>query len=195
MARARPAHSPSRRVAAYLTCAVEVGEQDKPGFSWRRHRAAIDVEAAADGWSVLLTSLDPDHADTSETLIRYQSQPIVERRYSEFKGPLAPAPLFLQHDRRITALLHVIHLALLVFCLTERQARRALEASQEMNGFYPGNHKTRPTGRLVFGVLRRLQLVPARHGVGPQVPLPDRIQTRLLDMPGTGPTRSRRLTP
>jgi transposase len=184
-----------RRVAAYLTCTIEADGQDKPGFSWSWNTAAIDAEAAADGWYALLTSLDPDQADASEVLIRYKGQPIVERRYSDFKGPLAVAPLFLQHNRRITALIHVICLALLVFCLIERQVRNALHPEETMSGFYPGNQKTRPTGRLIFQVLGRLQLVPARHGVGPQVPLPDRIQTRLLDMLGTDPTRPRWLTP
>jgi transposase len=51
---------------------------------------------------------------------------VVERRYHDFKGPLAVAPVFLRHNRRITALITVICLALLVFCLFERQVRQAL---------------------------------------------------------------------
>ena len=43
----------------------------------------------------------------------------------EFKGPLAVAPLFLKTNRRITALITVICLALLIFCLAERQVRKS----------------------------------------------------------------------
>jgi hypothetical protein len=50
----------------------------------------------------------------------------VERRYGEFKGPLAVTPLFLKTSRRIAALITVICLALLIFCLIERQVRNAL---------------------------------------------------------------------
>lgn len=45
----------------------------------------------------------------------------MERRSSAFKGPLAVAPLFLKNNRRIAALITVICLALLIFCLIERQ--------------------------------------------------------------------------
>ena len=40
---------------------------------------------------------------------------MVERRYGEFKGPLAVTPLFLKTSRRIAALITVICLALLIF--------------------------------------------------------------------------------
>ena len=45
---------------------------------------------------------------------------MAERRYGEFKGPLAVTPLFLKTSRRIAALITVICLALLIFCLTGR---------------------------------------------------------------------------
>jgi predicted ABC-type exoprotein transport system permease subunit len=45
-------------------------------------------------------------------------------RYGNYKGPLAVAPLFLKHNRRIEALITVICLALLVFCLIERHIRQ-----------------------------------------------------------------------
>ena len=51
---------------------------------------------------------------------------MVERRYGEFKGPLAVTPLFLKTSRRIAALIAVICLALLIFCLIERPVRKAL---------------------------------------------------------------------
>ncbi|QKW48231.1 hypothetical protein [Streptomyces buecherae] len=53
----------------------------------------------------------------AQVLIHYKGQGTVERRYHDFKDPLAVAPVFVQHNRRVAALIQVIRLALLVFCL------------------------------------------------------------------------------
>jgi transposase len=62
---------------------------------------------------------------------------LVKRRYRDFKGPLAVAPIFLHHNWRVAALITVIFLALLVFCLIERQVRQALSSEQTMRSLYP----------------------------------------------------------
>jgi hypothetical protein len=54
-------------------------------------QAAIDAEAATNGWYALLSNLPPDDADTTQVLIIYKGQEAVERRYSAFKGP-SPSP-------------------------------------------------------------------------------------------------------
>ena len=92
----------------------------KPTLSWHFDQAALAAEAATDGWYGLLTNLDPAQVDAAEVLARYKGQEVVERRYGAFKGPLAVAPLFVQSNRRIQALVTVICLALLIFCLVER---------------------------------------------------------------------------
>ncbi|MBB4782945.1 hypothetical protein [Streptomyces rapamycinicus] len=91
-------------------------------------------------------------------MIRYKGQGTVERRYHDFKGPLAVAPVFVQHNRRVAALIQVICLALLVFCLIERQVRCALGPEQTMTGLYPDNRRVRPTGRMIFYHLGELTL-------------------------------------
>ncbi|MGW2207320.1 hypothetical protein [Streptomyces sp. NPDC001774] len=70
--------------------------------------------------------LPAEQADPAQVLIQYKGQGAVERRCADFKGPLAVTPVFVQHNRRAAALIQVICLALLVFCLIERQVRRAL---------------------------------------------------------------------
>ena len=60
----------------------------------------------------------------------------MERRYGNLKGPLAVAPMFLNSNRRIAALITVISLALLVFCLIEREARRNLAPETKIDGLY-----------------------------------------------------------
>ncbi|WP_432076882.1 hypothetical protein [Streptomyces wuyuanensis] len=74
------------------------------------------------------------------------------------QGPLAVAPVLVQHNRRVAALIQAICLALLVFCLIERQVRRALGPEQTMRGLYPGNRRVRPTGRMIFYHLGELTL-------------------------------------
>jgi transposase len=116
----------ARRVTAYLR--AEVGtdtDTSKPTLHWWFDQAAIDTETATDGWYALLSNL-PINVSSSEVLIRYKGQEVVERRYSTIKGPLAVAPMFLKNNRRIAALITVICLALLIFCLIERQVRAAI---------------------------------------------------------------------
>ncbi len=163
----------------------------KPVFAWSFDQAAIDAEAAADGWYALLTNLDPD-IDPAEVLHRYKAQPAVERRYSDIKGPLAVAPIFLQHNRRITALITVICLALLIFCLIEREVRTNLAPDTDMIGFYVNDRRARkPTGRLILQALGDLRLIPAHHSQPPTIPKPGWLQTQLLSLLHIDPTQPR----
>jgi hypothetical protein len=63
----------------------------QPTLAWSFDQAAIDAEAATNGWYALLSNLPPDDADTTQVLIIYKGQEAVERRYSAFKGP-SPSP-------------------------------------------------------------------------------------------------------
>src|SRR5207244_11838210 len=114
------------RDKAYLGTYIARDDQGKPTLVWSFDQAAIDAEAATDGWYALLTNLDPAEADAAEVLRRYKGQEAVERRYGDFKGPLAVAPMYLKNNRRIAALITVICLALLIFCLIERHVRLAI---------------------------------------------------------------------
>jgi transposase len=182
-----------RRVSPYLvTTVTDDPATGKPVFGWHFDQRAIDAEAATDGWYALLSNLDPDDADPAEILRRYKNQPAVERRYSTVKGPLAVAPMFLQHNRRITALITVICLALLIFCLIEREVRHNLAPQQDMVGFYAfDNRPTRPTGRLILQALHELRLIPAHHQQPPKIPEPGWLQAQLLALLNVDPTRPR----
>ncbi len=178
-----------RRVGALLR--AEVGSDPttgNPTLAWRFDQAALAAEAATDGWYALLTNLDPAHADAAEVLARYKGQEVVERRYGAFKGPLAVAPLFVQSNRRIQALVTVICLALLVFCLVERQVRRAIAPDRTLQGLYIGQ-PARPTGRLIFQALAGLRLIPAAGHDPPIIPQPPPLQARLLQLLDVDPTQ------
>jgi hypothetical protein len=98
--------------------------------------------------------------------------------------------MFVQHNRRITALVSVICLALLIFCLVERAVRRAIAPKATLEGLYVGR-PAKPTGRLIFEALARLRLHPARGHDPPMIPRPHGIQARLLDLLDIDPTRPR----
>ncbi len=163
------------------------GGPGKPTLTWWSGQAAIDAEAATDGWYALLTNLASD-VTAAEVLLRYKAQEAVERRYGNLKGPLAVAPIFLNSNRRIAALITVISLALLVFCLIEREARRNLAPQAKLDGLY-NRQPARPTGRLILTALASMQLLPASATSPAQIPRPSPIQARLLELPGVDPTR------
>lgn len=187
--------SRKRRVGIYLrTTITQNPDTGKPAFAWHYDQTAIDAEAATDGWYALLTNLDPHEADAAEVLRRYKGQAAVEHRYSTLKGPLAVAPMFLQHNRRITALITVICLALLIFSLIERETRNSLTAQDRttMVGFYAyDNRPTRPTARLILQALNDLRLIPAQHRQPPKIPHPGWLQAQLLALLNVDPTRPR----
>jgi transposase len=88
----------------------------------------------------------PAQVDAAEVLARSKGQEVVERRYGAFKGPLAVAPLFVPSNRRIQALVGVICLALLSFCLVERQVRRAIAPAVLLQDLYAGQPAKPPGG-------------------------------------------------
>ena len=185
-----------RRAGAYVRTAITRDAAGKPVLSWHFDQAAIDASAAADGWYALLANLAPGQASPEEVFRRYKGQHVVERRYGEFKGPLAVAPLFLKTNRRIAALITVICLALLIFCLVERQVRKALAPHGATMTGLPGYRLTpaRPTGRTIFQALADLRLIPAHDGSPAMIPKPAGIQAQLLDLLQIDISRPRWLT-
>jgi transposase len=170
---------------------AEVGSDQatgNPTLAWWFDQAALAAEQATDGWYGLLTNLDPAQVDAAGVLARYKGQEVVERRYGAFKGPLAVAPLFVQSNRRIQALVTVICLALLVFCLVERQVRRAIAPAVLLQDLYVGQ-PAKPTSRLIFEALARLRLIPASGHDPPVIPQPPPLQARLLQLLDVDPTQ------
>ncbi|WP_327241203.1 IS1634 family transposase [Streptomyces sp. NBC_01320] len=181
----------TRRVASCLRTTVTTDTDGRPSLTWHFDQDVLDAQAAADGWYALVTRLTPEQADAAEALRRYKGQGVVERRYSDFKGPLAVAPVFLEHNRRIAALISVICLALLVFCLIERQVRQALGPEQTMSGLYPDNRRVRPTGRMILYHLDSLMLRPGTATDPPTILISQGVQAHLLELLGIDETRPR----
>ena len=161
-----------RRVGAYLQAETGTGPgTGKPTLAWRFDQDAFAAEAATDDC---------------------KRQEAVERRYSAFKGPLAVAALFCKNNRRIAALVTVICLALLIFCLIERQVRQALaeQGQVKVEGLYAGRPAI-PTGRLILSALATMKIIPGRGQDPPVIPQPTPLQLRLLDLLGIDPRQLR----
>ena len=176
-----------RRVTDCLRTHIADGPDGKPALTWHFDQDVLGTQAKADGWYALITNQDPAKADAAAVFLAYKGQPQVERRYSELKGPLAVAPLFLHSNKRIAALLHVLMLALLVYSLIERQVRRALEREGSpdgrMTGLYPDNRRERPTARMIFYHLGELDLATGPGSDPPQLLHTTRgVQLYLLDL-------------
>lgn len=87
--------------------------------------AELEREALGDGVFPLLTNQLKMSAE--EVLRAYKRQPLIEKRFSQFKTDFAVAPVYLKEISRIQGLLGVYFLALLVQTLLERELRRAME--------------------------------------------------------------------
>jgi hypothetical protein len=98
--------------------------------------------------------------------------------------------MFLQSNARIAALLTVICLALLVFCLVERQVRWAIAPAVALDGLW-ARQPAKPTGRLLFEALSRLRLIPATGPDPPIIPQPPPLQARILELLKVDATRPR----
>lgn len=179
-----------RRVTAYLHTTVGIDPTTpKPTLEWHFDQNAINTDAATDGWYALLTNLDPN-TDTTGVFHHYKGQEAPERRYHNFKGPLAVAPMFLHNNRRIETLISVICLALLIFALVERTVRLALNPAIKLPGLW-ARRPAKPTGQLIFTALAPLRLVPATTTSPAHIPRPPPLQTRLLELLDVDPRQPR----
>lgn len=180
----------TRRVNNTLTTTVGTDPATtKPTLEWHFDEAALAAETATDGWYALLTNLHSE-ISTADVFRDYKGQEAPERRYHNFKGPIAVAPMFLKNNRRIEALISVICLALLIFSLVERAVRLALSPVVKLAGLWAGQ-AAKPTGRLIFTALTRLRLTPASETNPAEIPRPAPLQARLLELLDVDPRRPR----
>ena len=87
--------------------------------------AALERESLEDGVFPLLTN--QRDASAEEVLRAYKRQPVIEKRFSQFKSDFAVAPVYLKDVGRIQGLLGVYFLALLLQTLLERELRQAMK--------------------------------------------------------------------
>ena len=129
--------------------------------SWEIDTQQLERAVAGDGVFPLITNLRDWEA--LDVLQAYKRQPIIEKRFSQFKTDFRVAPVFLKSVTRIVGLLTVYFFALLVQSLLERELRNAM-AEQNLDSIplYPeGRACKRPTTRQLLDVFEPI----ARHTI------------------------------
>jgi transposase len=122
----RPAE---RRIERQLTIAVEIDE------------AAIQEAIRHLGWRVYGTNCLADELSLEQAVFAYREEYLVERCFGRLKGkPLSLTPMYLQDDRRATALTRLLSIGLRILTLLEHVARCHLsEKNEKLSGLYAGN--------------------------------------------------------
>ena len=116
---------------------------------------------ANDGVFPLITN---QYEMTLEEVLRAcKRQPLIEKRFSQFKSDFEVAPIYLKEVTRIQAMLAVYFFALMLQTLLERELRHALEHSEyDSLPLYPEHGACRaPTTRRIvdiFETVRRHEL-------------------------------------
>ena len=148
-----------RRVRPFFRVTVSE-EEGPPLLEWELDAAALTAAERLDGYYVLLTSWPQEKADASALLRRWKGEWQIERRFSDWKGPLKVRPVFVTCNKRMAALVLLLHLALMVYCLLEREARRALtrQGQQKVRRLLAGHVDAVPTGENILQAFEHLFL-------------------------------------
>jgi hypothetical protein len=148
-----------RRVEPFVTWSVSE-QEGTLRLGWAVDEAAVAAAARLDGYYVLLTSWSAEQADARTLLCRWKGEWQIERRFSDWKGPLQVRPVFVTSNRRMAALVLLLHLALLIYSLMEREARRALarEGAQKVSRLLAGHVDAIPTGENILLAFEHLFL-------------------------------------
>jgi len=167
-------------------------KETRPAYTlaWELLHESLAESEREDGVFPLLTN---DRTLSAEQVLRaYKRQPLIEKRFSQFKSDFAVAPVYLKNVARIQGLLAVYFLVLLTQTLLERELRLAMaRAKLKSLPIYPeGRRCMRPTMHRIVElfepvkryIVRRLDSdasPPAEKGRA-QNPQPQDDGTRIL---------------
>ena len=135
-------------------------------LTWKLNVEAISEAEREDGVFPLLTN--DRKLSATEVLQAYKRQPLLEKRFSQFKTDFAVAPVFLKNVSRIQGLLAAYFFALLVQTLLERELRQAMARAGEASlPLYPEDRPcARPTTHRLIEVFSSIQRHEVRVGEG-----------------------------
>jgi transposase len=136
---------------------------------WRLDRARLREVARFDGSYAVVTNLAPAEATMPGVFQEYKGQIHVERRFRVVKHPpIQIRPLWLHQPHRIESLVFVVMVALFLFALLEREARRVVrDSGQVFTGLRPEGRDHRPvTAERMLEVFAPLSLVKQCLRVG-----------------------------
>ena len=135
-------------------------------LTWKLNLEAITEAEREDGVFPLLTN---DRTLTATQVLQaYKRQPLLEKRFSQFKTDFAVAPVYLKNVSRIQGLLAAYFFALLIQTLLERELRQAMARAGEGSlPLYPEARPcARPTTHRLIEVFSSIQRHEVRLGEG-----------------------------
>lgn len=159
-------------------------------IGWELDHTALSVAEREDGLFPLISN---DRQLSAEQILRaYKRQPLVEKRFSQFKTDFAVAPVYLQDVARISGLLAVYFFALMAQTLLERELRRGMLASgMKTLALYPeGRPCARPTAHRVIEMFEPIQRHVLQMGdAEPQVMVTEltSVQRTIVELLGLSP--------
>jgi transposase len=135
-------------------------------LTWKLNVEALSEAELEDGVFPLLTN--DRKLSATEVLRAYKRQPLLEKRFSQFKTDFAVAPVYLKNVSRIQGLLAAYFFALLVQTLLERELRQAMARAGEATlPMYPEARPcARPTTHRLIEVFAPIQRHEVRVGEG-----------------------------
>ncbi len=150
----------SRRVTGLYQVVVTQSESGL-SLTWAVDAAGLERAEALDGYYVLLSSWPKAAADSRALLIHWKEESQIERRFSDWKGPLRVRPVFVTSNARMAALVLLLHLALMIYCLIEREARRRLaeQGRTKIERLLAGHVAAVPTGENLLLAFEHLFLI------------------------------------
>ena len=160
-------------------------------FEFRLDQAAVDRDAADDGYAVLVTTVPAAESKADELFRKYKQQIHCEHSHHIFKGPLAVHPVFLKKPERVEALLFLLTIALQAYFVLQRRYRTALPADA------PVKHR-RTTARTLLKTFDNYTLLVEETARGRCVQATrltprQRELMQLLQLPTPAQTLSRKL--
>lgn len=125
-------------------------------LTWQVDAEQLERARRCDGVFPLITN--DRNLKAEEVLRAYKRQPIIEKRFSQFKSDFHVAPVYLKEVSRIESLLCVYFIALLLQTLLERELRRTMASSEiESLPLYPeARDCQRPTARRVIDAMESI---------------------------------------
>lgn len=189
------AHAQTRTIRPYRDQPARTETSYTLAVTTARADAAIAAAVARLGWRVYVTNRPAEALDTTQVVLAYRDQYLVEHPIGRLKGaPLSLSPVYLSRDDHVTGLVRLLTIAVRVLSLLEYGIRQQLAAAPEaepLRGLYagqPSRSTRRPTAERVLEAFRNLTLTVVdlptqviRH----LTPLSE-LQQRLLTLAGLG---------
>lgn len=159
-------------------------------LAWELDQTALTAAEREDGVFPLITN---DRGLSAEEVLRaYKRQPLIEKRFSQFKTDFAVAPVYLQDAARISGLLTVYFFALAAQTLLERELRRAMSTSglKTLKLYPEGRPCARPTTHRLIELFEPVQRHELWRGADePQILLTELtpVQRQVVELLGLSP--------